>query len=466
MANSGLLQKLSERGELHILAPSFLQEPLKRMGFVFHKHPGDPEHDQGLSVLRRKLIAFVDSVFYFCFPNRDKCPNATADLHRKYYLQQRKTRQSRLVAHLMLFCARALSSAMVLRSLLQKIYARLLPQERLHTIIDGIKPDLMIACTFGMGAKDAEFLVAAKQKNVKSAVLVQSWDRTSNKGYPPVHCDAALVWNKIMQFECEALLDFDPRRVFVDGAPSWDAHFQKNQHPDTQKWRANLGIDPAAKIIYYAGGSFGNHAANMDIIPLVLNLARTQPFHIPIHIIFRPAPQYMTNEQDSSAQDKILSLRTTLEKLAPAPALTIAYPVGSYWGENFLPAREDLDAMLTAIQNCDISISHVSSQMIESCIFDKPTINIEYGERCTKQYSVKLSDYRPEHLLRVYRTNAIMRASTLTEIIDYIRFALENPDRQQRERGALVDQEIPVNRGCAASAVSERLVSLTQCPPT
>ena len=53
-----------------------------------------------------------------------------------------------------------------------------------------------------MGVADALFLADAQKFTVRSAVVIQSWDRTSNKGYPTVRPDYAMLWNEIMRQEC------------------------------------------------------------------------------------------------------------------------------------------------------------------------------------------------------------------------------------------------------------------------
>jgi len=471
MANSNILRGLSEAGTLHVLAPKNLLEPLRLMcgeGAFLHEHPGAPTNREALPRWRAKLINLVDTVFYLCFPNRDRCPNATADFHREHYLiQHGKGRGfSRLAARMVVWASRFLSSVRLGRPLFQRIYARMLPQGRFEELISAVEPDLMIGCTFGLGPWDAEFLVAARQSGTRSAVLVQTWDRTSNKGYPTVHPDAALVWSDVMKFECETLLEFAPGRVFVEGPPSWDAHFCRDELPPASEWRERLGIAPESKVVYYACGSFGNHDANMEVVPRILDLVETQPFPYRIHIILRVAPQYLVTTGNKEVRRKQEAMERLLEPYRNRPGITLAPPVGTHWEGDFLPSRKDLGIMLAAIAHCDVSLSHVSSQMIEACIFDKPAVNVEYGRRRTGKYDIEISKYLTEHLLRIYRTGAVLRADTFEKILDHLRFALERPEALQAERKRLVDQEVPVNRGCASAATVKRLVILANGTPT
>jgi hypothetical protein len=314
-----------------------------------------------------------------------------------------------------------------------------------------------------MSVSDASFLAEARENNIPSAVIVQSWDRTSNKGYPTVRPDHAVVWNKIMKKECEILLGFESKHVHVTGSPLWDKHFNKlTQTPDSS-WRKNLGIDDDKKILFYPCGGFGGHPANMQVIPEVFDLARRQPFNIPIHIVFRLYPQYLLPVAKSgSGKDKKEELEALLDQYRDIKDISILYPEVSYDGKNYMPSPADHAYMTECLYQCDVSVSQVSSQMIEACIFGKPAVNIEFGRRVTDKYDLEIADYKTEHLLRLYRTGAIYRVQKPEELEAVIAEALLSPEKREAERRTLVDQEAPVHRGTAAKATADMLEKIAK----
>ena len=351
------------------------------------------------------------------------------------------------------------------RRLAQYAYFFLMPKSTHAEEIMAIKPDLMIGCSFGLGLADGAFLVEAKRCGIPSAVVAQGWDRTSNKGFPTVHPDYAIVWNEIMRRECLENLEFLPDAVFVDGAPLWDRHFTREGLMSEEDWRRQLGIAADRKVIFYACGGFAGHAANMEIIPQVLSLARLQPFHSPIHVIFRLYPQYYAPETElGSARRNRDEIESLLARYAGLADISIARPKVVFDGINFMPREEDQTFMLSCLAHCDVSLSQLSSQMIEACIFGKPAINVAYGRYKKGPYDIAIGDYLTEHLLRIYRTGAIYQARDFADLRAQIAEALERPQARAGERRRLVEEVASINQGTAAKAVVDRLTRLCERP--
>ena len=50
--------------------------------------------------------------------------------------------------------------------------------------------------------------------------------------------------------------------------------------------------------------------------------------------------------------------------------------------------------MLSCMCHCDVSLSQLSSQMIEASIFDKPSINIAYGRYRDEMYDFGMAELK------------------------------------------------------------------------
>ena len=468
MLVSRLIDQLAERFNLVIMLPEDLIEGLgphlpKSVRLVSARFPSNRD---GLT-RRLRLLAQIDSILYFTFAHTNSLPNATAEFHRIHHLKwaEGMPRTARLGARLHIWLSRICSRWTLPRAVLQKAYYALSPKRLHREQLDRIRPDLMVGCSFGMGLSDGAFLAEAKARGVPSAVIVQSWDRTSNKGFPTVHPDYAIVWNEIMRRECEVHLEFPPERVFVEGAPIWDRHFSGEGLMSSQLWRRKLRLPRGRKVIFYACGGFGSHPANMEVIPQIFELAEKQLLPEPVHILFRLYPQYYAPASETADG---LAKRHEIEDLIAgyesSGNVTVMRPKVIFDGKNFLPSEEDQTLMLSCLKHCDVSLSQVSSQMIEACIFDKPAINIEYGRRRTEKYDIDIGDYLTEHLLRVYRTGAIYRVRNLDELSNCLAHTLKDPGERSSKRRHLVEQEAPVHRGNSAAAVVDRLLEL--CEPS
>ena len=452
---SGILEHLAEQGKVTLMLPADLKDSFRPL------MPGSVKletasYKNKLSPFRNLILNALGDILYLTFPNTHILPNATAAFHREHY-----TPSSRMKYHLVLALARLASKSRFVLNICTGLYQSLLPKTIHQSLINTIAPNLMIGCSFGLSIEDSAFLAEAKYNKIKSAVIVQSWDRTSNKGYPTIHPDHALVWNEIMKKECLVHLNFQNDQVHVTGSPLWDEHFTKLDKKMDLSWRKNLNIPDEAKVLFFSCGGFGSHPANMRVIPEIFDLAKRQPFRDKIVVVFRMYPQYLSPvTQSGSGKEKKDEIEALLAQYKDEEYIRILYPQVEFDGKNFMPSAGDHAYMTECLRQCDVSISQVSSQMIEACIFDKPAVNMEFGRRVTDKYDLEIADYKTEHLLRLYRTGAIYRVQSPSEIEPIITEALETPDLKRPERIALVDQEAPLNRGTASKATADMLYSI------
>lgn len=468
MVVSGLLDELASRARLVVLLPPTLITSFKPLlPASAEVHPADYSEIAKCRTLLIRFIRFIDSILYFTFPNTDRLPNATAHFHSFHHLQwaKRQRLSTLFAAHSKLLFAKLCSSSRFCRQLLQRIYFRACPETGQTRYLRALRPDLLVGCSFGMGVADALFLADAQKSNVTSAVVIQSWDRTSNKGYPTVRPDYAVLWNEIMRQECLVHLEFPPDSVFVEGAPLWDQHFTRRGLMPESDWREALGIKSGRKVIFYACGGFRSHEANLEIIPQVFSLVDRPDLPFNTHVIFRLYPQYFAPKaEEPKAQANRKEIETLLGKYRDHPFITIVHPKVVFDGYNFIPTKGDQDFMLSCMCHCDVSLSQLSSQMIEASIFDKPSINIAYGRYRDEMYDFSMAEFRTEHLLRVYRTNAVYTASTFDDLISCLGSALRTPGSKSEERKRLVLQEAPTNRGRAARMTALRLLAFAEGP--
>lgn len=452
---TGILEELRKKGDVTLLLPPslaksfrpFLPEDVKIETTDYPAH---------VSKFRHALINFFGDILYLTFPNTDILPNATAEYHRKYH-----TSRIPLFGYLAVKAGELASVNKPFLKLCRFIYQSLLPKKANQVLIQKIDPDLMIGCSFGLGLEDASFLAEAKTNNIRSVAVVQTWDRSSNKGYPTVHPDYAMVWNQIMKKECMTHMDFTEDQIIITGSPLWDRHARTLQMPYNENWRINLGIAKDHKVIFYACGDFVSHDANLEHIRVIFEAAKYQQFDQDVHVVFRLYPYYISNGTLSGrGKEKRDEIEALLKKYENVHNISILYPNYKFDGVNFMPNPEDHAYMTECLRHCDVSISMVSSQMIEATILNKPAVNLEYGRREAEKYDIMLENYRPEHLLRIYRTGAIYRVHSEKELINSINQALKNPDERIEQRKKLIEQEASVNFGKAAIYTAQKLADI------
>ncbi|MGE3189958.1 MAG: hypothetical protein AB7N90_09775, partial [Vicinamibacterales bacterium] len=95
---------------------------------------------------------------------------------------------------------------------------------------------------------------AAVRAGLPTVGVVASWDNLTTKGplMPPL--DTLVVWNDLMQREAAAYHGYPPARVAVTGAPQHDVLYGGPPPTRTREQLfADLGLDPARRLLVYAG---------------------------------------------------------------------------------------------------------------------------------------------------------------------------------------------------------------------
>ena len=122
------------------------------------------------------------------------------------------------------------------------------------------------------------------------------------------------------------------------------------------------------------------------------------------------------------------------------------------------------DRLKSLIVYSDVMVNFYSTQAIEAAVFDRPIVNVCYGTCRSVDLPARVIDGW-DHYARVLATGGIARAYTESALIDAINRYLDDPSLDRAARRRIVDQEIPVNRGCAGRAIGEHILALLDRQP-
>lgn len=464
MVSSHLLDYLSEKAHVILLVPSRLVDSVRDrldgdvvvepMEYQFKDYEGIPESPSRMVSLIRSVLG---TSFTLVYGNLDVKPNVTHDLHvrkfREKIAEQKGTRKlTRLAAfHLSRLAVR---SRLVRRGM-QVLYG-LVSRNRIHRdVFERHQPDLSVVCSLGLGA-DGPFLCESRAYGVPSLCVVQSWDKTSSKGYPPITPDSLVVWNYEMEEEAVHYCDIPRDRISVQGAPVWDSYFKDAPPLSRAELSKVIGIDLGAfkQLIFCALNSPGYHMGNLELIDTLGDALGQGLFGPSTAVLFRTHPNYgdhleRREELEQRFQNAQLSGRAAFQH----PSLEIM--------DGYFLFRPDDDVILRSIfEHSDVCLSVGSTQMIEAAIFDKPAICIEYGVWESRTLKVDFSNYKLEHRERVFRCNATARSSSPSQLIKDIQVALKGRPDLADARRRIVDQELPLNRGSSAFSIAQHIAEV------
>src|SRR5262249_42453664 len=137
------------------------------------------------SVILEKIHNFCAHVFSMTYANQRKHKNRSLDFHRGAFLKKAKEeglsyKIARWNTVLLSYLA---SSFSFVRGLISVIYKATKPANPYGAILKQNNPDLVILTTYGQGL-DGIFMIEAQKLGIEILVTIQSWDKTSSKGYP------------------------------------------------------------------------------------------------------------------------------------------------------------------------------------------------------------------------------------------------------------------------------------------
>lgn len=460
---TGVIRSLAEEAYIVMFVPArYVEVVAKTLGHevqIRELRVTDEDYEgvmPGLKGFRYRLCRMISTVFGFVY-NRGYRRNLSQSLHIRNYLVKRRGDgvASRLRNRLIVGAALVLSYSRALRRLMQALFYFFAPKSAHRDHYEHFQPDLVVTCTFGLGS-DGILMAEARYHGVSVATAVQSWDKTSTKGYPAILPDAALLWSDVTAEEARQFLDVPRERLHVEGAPLWDRHFRTNGFCTREVFFGAHRLDPQTKLIAVSIGSPCYHSGNLRLIDFLMEQMRQGGFDCPVSLLFRQHPGYLSYERERVEMTAFIAERSEFSNVA-----FMDVDVNEHGGA-LMYKEADSDYLCTMFFHCDLSISIVSSHLIEAAIFGKPAINIEYGQWVNEMYDFDLSQYTAEHLYRIYRTGAIYRALKEADLMKMANEALTLPSSAREPLARLVDQEAPKNRGFAAVHVAKRLITIAE----
>lgn len=457
---TGLLSKMKKKMKIIIVVPNESIKGVKKIvgkqilveGSTIGKLTVLDEHkEKGLNAFVSRILAFVYS------EKRNKMSNITPKIHFESIkkIAKKKKITSIFVVYLIIFFATLASRFFILRKLLQRLYALTSKDKKLNIYYKKYKPNLIIVGSCGVSA-DGWVMLESKKNNVPVAVVLQTWDRTSSKGYPTVQPDYLLTWSYVTANEANVFLDIPKKNIFVEGAPIWDSFFVKKPPLSRKKFCELNKLNHKKKIIVFAMNSLSYHESNLKVMNYLGEAIKIKKFGRNVQILMRLHPSYFSANKEKKAMEKIV------KELSKIPEVAINRPETENDQSGLLFTKFDQEIQISSFFHCDLTISCLSTYMLESSIFNKPAINLMYGRWKTNLYDLDVSKVKVHHLQRIYNYNAIYQVNKLSDLNGAINKILKNPQEKKEERKKLIDTEIPVNRGNSGEHFCNRLFNIAK----
>ena len=183
------------------------------------------------------------------------CARYRAPVYRDAHaLRDRATRHvsgsARRLIEFPLFRTRA-GLALLSRGL--RLVERAIPADPfVRDLVKSQAPDLVLVTPLvDFASAQEEYVKAARELAIPSALCVHSWDNLTNKGLIHVRPDRVFVWNSAQVREAETMHGIDRECVVATGAPCYDQWFTRQPSTSREEFCQKVGLLPQKPYLLY-----------------------------------------------------------------------------------------------------------------------------------------------------------------------------------------------------------------------
>ena len=310
---------------------------------------------------------------------------------------------------------------------------RALPVDpRVLSMLAERRPDLVIVSPLVDAAStQVEWVKAARQEGIPSALAVASWDNLTNKGLMRVAPDRVFVWNDIQRTEAERYHRVPRERVVVTGAPVFDRWFHAVPSRPRDEFCAAAAVDGSRPFVLFTGSSsfIAEAGAEIAFVRRWVGALRTCGSRSvrDLAVLVRPHPY---NTEAWAAADV-----RDLDRVS-------VWPRGAFNPSSEQGRRDFFDSLHYSAAVVGIN----TSAMIEAAIVGRPVLTI--------------TDFQTQagtlhfHYLLAEHSGPVRAASTLAEHVSQLDEALSDPPEAHERRRRFVESFVRPN-GMSADAAPQ-----------
>lgn len=290
---------------------------------------------------------------------------------------------------------------------------------------------------------------AAQRTECCLVAAVTSWDNPTTQRFLPCQFDRLLAWTESMRQVLIRQSQIDPTSVAVVGSPAFDFYFDPRFEQTRAEFCHRYGLNADQPIAVFT-------TVTPTIVPdspeLLLDVVRRLRSSVSTESI-----QLLVRLHPKDKIERYASLRSdpTLSHVRWTQAGESRGDTADCWRPNL----EDMIRAVNTVRHGDINIhAGYSTMMLDFAALDKPVIVLGYGSKGKPGPTQQYEQY--EHLRPVLESGAITIIRDPAELPAAVSDAWINPSARQRERTALVSQQLGKLDGGSGRRVAETLLQL------
>ena len=287
---------------------------------------------------------------------------------------------------------------------------------------------------------------AAVRAGVSTIGAVASWDNLTNKGPLVPRLGRLIVWNELMQAEAIRFHGYSAADVAVAGAAHHDLVFSgEGQQTDRADFCARLGLDPAKKLITYAGEDPIIAPDTPAYIEQIHRFIQDGRLAQPAQLLVRPHPQ-----DDPRRFDRVRRL--------PGIAFDLpGRPSDRHWMDM---SRDDLVHLYDTLRHSDVVVNVTSTIVVDAAFVDTPSICIAYGDSYPETfYNAPMRFFEMNHYRYIMDAKAARVVTSELELCDALNMYLGQPSLDSNGRRRLAHQIAQFDDGRCAERVASAIIA-------
>ena len=149
-------------------------------------------------------------------------------------------------------CRRARWTRRPIAALVRRLERAVPADPEIRAFIEAQQPDaVLLTPLIDLGSSQIDYLRAARELRIPTALAVWSWDHLSSKALVRECPDRVLVWNDIQKGEAVELHGVPADRVVVTGAQCFDRWFDRKPSSDRDAFCRALALPPERPFVLY-----------------------------------------------------------------------------------------------------------------------------------------------------------------------------------------------------------------------
>lgn len=330
-----------------------------------------------------------------------------------------------------------------------KFLDRIMVRERHYgELFEKYRPDLVFAPQIASKI-DRAFIRQAKDRNILSVGMINSWDTIGFAKYPiRILTDKLFTHNEIIKNDAVKYLDMKKENVLIVGMPHFD-HYITNKRCSREEFFKRIGLNPEKRLILLA--PFMDTA--WQIAQIIQDAIESNEIPRDTQLLIRQHPA-----KDMEMGD------LKLKKDVSVTEKPITY-IESHGIRYSDVEKRDMEHLADTLFHSDVTINTCSTMSIDAAVFDKPVINIVFDGYEKKPYYDSVRQFYDEtrvHYIPILKSGGVRSANNKEELIKHINMYLENHDLDKDGRKKIIEEQCWKLDGKSGERIFNYLLEFTK----